>query len=212
MLNISTEWQTLTFKGFLWLAGRPHSSPVFFHWRNEWILSEFILLGPLADATTGLVNLINQSFRFNRGEGQIFRNQTMWFPSCFWSRESDSERNQHACGLIDQCWGLVGVALAASSCSSTDNLGVSTCAAAIRHLSTKSVCESLIRRWVWFLVVDFLGEFTVCYNKLAVIVIFSMCFNSFSTLWSCQTSLFSWKENGKTNSLMRPGVLIYFPF
>lgn len=139
MLSISTEWQTLTFKGFfLWLAGRRSSSPVFFHWRNEWILSEFISLGPLADATTGLVYLINQSFHFNRGEGQTFRKKTLWFPSRFWSCVSDSEHNSMLVVWatdveMSMSGSLVGVALAASAHSSTDNHAVSTCAAAIRQ-------------------------------------------------------------------------------
>lgn len=104
MLTINIKWQTLTFKGFLCLAGWRSSSPVFFHWGNERILSEFICLGPLADATTGLVCLINQSFHLTRGAGYIFRNKTVWFPSCFWSCEWFWTQ-QHACGLIDQCWG-----------------------------------------------------------------------------------------------------------
>lgn len=81
MLTIGTERQTSTLKDFLWLAGCRNSSPVFFHWRNEWILSEFILLGPLAAAATSFVNLIYQSFHFNWGEGWIFRNKSLWFPS-----------------------------------------------------------------------------------------------------------------------------------
>lgn len=104
MLTISTKWQTLTFKRFfffLWLAGWRNSSTVFFHWRNEWLLSEFILLGPLADATTGLVNLINQSFHFNRGEGQ---KQNIVIPISFLILWEWFWTQQHAGGLIDQCW------------------------------------------------------------------------------------------------------------
>lgn len=113
MLAIGTERQTLTLKDFLWLAGCRNSSPVFFHWRNERILSEFILLGPLAATATGFVNLIYQSFHFNRGEGWIFKNKSLWFPS----RLCDPARvilNTTACLWFDRpmwrlmsetCWG-----------------------------------------------------------------------------------------------------------